>query len=117
MSKKKKDLARIKALNSLAMKRYKVSVLTVGLHNFTVTAMSEQDAHDKVLNGEGGRDAGKEGPVPFAVRIHDMSMIETEALTLNRMMQEMMGSMQEQAVANARKASGPNAPMIQVVSG
>ena len=117
MGKRKPNKSELAAINSLAMKQYKVSVLTVALHNFTVMAMSPEDAQQKVTQPEpgappAGRDAGKEGPVPFSVRVHDMSQIETQPITLQRMMQEMMGAMRETV---SKEQPESKSSVIQVV--
>ena len=83
--KAKKDL-RAKQLEALTLKTFKVSVITMGMHNFTILAASDQDAVDKVMKGH-GRDAGKEGPVPFAHRVQDMTIIMPPA-TLQQVMGE-----------------------------
>ena len=83
--KAKKDL-RAKQLEALTLKTFKVGVVTMGLHNFTIMATSDQDAIDKVMKGH-GRDAGKEGPVPFAHRVQDMTII-VPPVTLQQVMQE-----------------------------
>lgn len=117
---KTKERERMKAraakLEALTLKRYKVSVLSMALHNFTVMATSDQEAHDKVLNQKpgdppAGRDAGREGPVPFAVRVHDMSNIEP-APTLQTMMNEVT-----QAISKGETAPGDHAPkpLVEVV--
>ena len=81
----KKDL-RAKQLEAMALKRFKVSVITMGMHNFTIMATSDQNAVDLVMAGK-GRDAGKEGPIPFAQRVQDMSII-MPPVTLQQVMQE-----------------------------
>ena len=83
--KAKKDL-RARQLEALTLKRYKVSVITMGMHNFTIMATSDQDAVDKVMKGNGA-DAGKEGPIPFAQRVQDMSLI-TPPVSLQQVMAE-----------------------------
>ncbi len=74
MDEKAKQELRAKQLKALALKTFKVSVITMGMHNFTIMALNDQDAIAKVMAGH-GRDAGKEGPVPFAHRVQDMSVI------------------------------------------
>ena len=86
MEEKAKQELRARQLEALALKTYKVSVITMGMHNFTVMATSDQDAVDKVMKGH-GRDAGKEGPVPFAHRVQDMTII-TPPVTLQQVMNE-----------------------------
>ncbi|KKL86827.1 hypothetical protein LCGC14_1940830 [marine sediment metagenome] len=81
----KKEL-RAKQLEALTLKTFKVSVITMGMHNFTIMATSDQDAVDKVMKGH-GRDAGKEGPVPFAHRVQDMTII-MPPVTLQQVMGE-----------------------------
>lgn len=103
------------AVNSLTLKRYRVSVVTMGLHSFTVTATSEEEASSKVMQGEGGRDAGREGPVPFAVRVHDMTQLEVKPITLQNVINEMMASLREQP-QQQRPAVDPNpGGLIQVI--
>lgn len=103
MEDKAKAELRAKQLEALTLKRYKVSVITMGMHNFTVMATSDQDAVDKVMRKE-GRDAGKEGPIPFAHRVQDMSIV-TPPVTLQQVMNEVM---QGQA-APAESAVPPSA--------
>ena len=86
MDKAKAEL-RAKQLEALTLKRYKVGVVTMGLHNFTVTATDPQAAVDKVMKDKGSRDAGKEGPMPFGFRVQDMSIIGP-SVTLQQIMQE-----------------------------
>jgi len=71
---KVKQTLRQRQLEALALKQYKVGVITMGMHNFTVMATDEESAVDKVMK-KGGRDAGKEGPVPVGYRIQDMSIM------------------------------------------
>lgn len=86
MEKAKKSL-RAKQLESLTLKRFKISVITMGMHNFTIMAADDKTAVNKVMKGDGGRDAGKEGPVPFAFRVQDMAII-APPVTLQQVMQE-----------------------------
>lgn len=97
MEKVKNEL-RAKQLQAMAMKHYKVSVITMGMHNFTVMAADEKSAVDTVMKGKGGRDAGKEGPIPFAVRIQDMAIIQPPVT-----LQQVMGEI-------TKGAAGPAAP-------
>ncbi len=88
MEKSKADMSlRAKQLEALAMTRYKVSVITMGKYDFTIMAVDEKSAVDQVMKGKGGRDAGTEGPVPFAYRIQDMSIIQPP-VTLQQVMAE-----------------------------
>ena len=86
---KAKVALRAKQLETLVMKRYKVSVVTMGKHDFTVTAIDEQSAVDKVMRGEGGREAGKEGPKPMAFRVQDMTIIQPPIM-LDTIIQELL---------------------------
>ena len=105
MDEKAKKELRAKQLEALALKTYKVSVITMGMHNFTIMATDDQDAVDKVMKGH-GRDAGKEGPVPFAHRVQDMTIV-MPPVTLQQVMQE-IGQGQ---VANAKETVPPQ-PLI-----
>ena len=86
MNEKAKKELRAKQLEALTLKTFKVSVITMGMHNFTIMATDDQDAVEKVMKNH-GRDAGKEGPVPFAHRVQDMSII-TPPVTLQQVMRE-----------------------------
>ena len=86
---KRKKALRAAQLESLTLKQFRVGVITMGMHNFTIMAVDEKTAIDKVMKGEGGRDAGKEGPVPFAFRVQDMSIL-TPPVTLEQAMAEIM---------------------------
>lgn len=86
MNEKAKKELRAKQLEALSLTTFKVSVITMGMHNFTILASSDLDAVDKVMKGH-GRDAGKEGPVPFAHRVQDMSII-VPPVTLQQVMKE-----------------------------
>jgi len=86
MEKAKSDL-RAKQLQSLTLKQFKVGVITMGMHNFTIMATDEQSAVNKVMSGKGGRKAGKEGPLPFAFRVQDMAIIQPP-VTLEQVMKE-----------------------------
>lgn len=95
--KAKKDL-RAKQLEALTLKTFKVSVITIGMHNFTIMATSDQDAVDKVMKGH-GRNAGKEGPVPFAHRVQDMTII-MPPVTLQQVMGEITKMQQSNTPEN-----------------
>ena len=86
MNEKAKKELRAKQLEALTLKTFKVSVITMAMHNFTIMATGDQDAIDKVMKGH-GRDAGKEGPVPYAHRVQDMTII-MPPVTLQQVMQE-----------------------------
>jgi len=106
MDEKAKKELRAKQLEALAMKTYKVSVITMGMHNFTIMGTSDQDAVDKVMKGQ-GRDAGKEGPIPFAHRVQDMTIV-MPPVTLQQVMREIG---QGQVMADAKEAV-PSQPLI-----
>lgn len=105
MDEKAKKELRAKQLEALTLKTFKVSVVTMGMHNFTILATSDQDAVDKVMKGH-GRDAGKEGPVPFAHRVQDMSII-MPPVSLKQVMQEIGNG----AAANAAPQQ-PDQPLV-----
>ena len=86
MDEKAQKELRARQLEALTLKTFKVSVITMGMHNFTIMATGDEDAVTKVMKGH-GRDAGKEGPVPFAHRVQDMSII-TPPVTLQQVMRE-----------------------------
>ena len=104
MEEKAKKELRAKQLEAMALKTYKVSIITAGMHNFTIMATSDQDAIDKVMKGH-GRDAGKESPIPFAHRVQDMAII-SPPVTLQQVMNDIM---QGQA---AQANPAPPAPLI-----
>ena len=79
MEEKVKLQLRQRQLEALTLKQWKVGVITMGLHNFTIMAADEQSAVDKVMKQKGGRDAGKEGPVPIGFRVQDMSIVSPSA--------------------------------------
>ncbi len=105
MEEKAKQELRARQLEAMTLKQYKVSVITMGMHNFTVMAASDQDAVDKVMKGD-GRDAGKEGPIPFAHRVQDMTIV-TPPVTLQQVMRE-IGSGQ---MADT-KGQAPPTPLV-----
>ena len=105
MNEKAKKELRAKQLEALALKTYRVSVITMGMYNYTIMATNDQDAVDKVMKGN-GRDAGKEGPVPFAHRVQDMTIV-MPPVTLQQVMRE-IGRGQ---AANAKEAV-PSQPLI-----
>ncbi len=112
MDEKAKQELRARQLEALTLKRYKVSVITMGMHNFTVMATSDQDAVGKVMKGE-GRDAGKEGPVPFAHRVQDMTLI-MPPVTLQQVMGEVM---QGNAAATPQDTENTNSSPIITTGG
>lgn len=57
----------------LGLHHYRVSVILVGLNHFTIMANSPEEAQNKVMNGDGGRPAGAEGPTDFMALVHDRS--------------------------------------------
>lgn len=110
-----------KALDDATLKQYKVSIMTIALHNFTVMAPNEKRAHDLVVQPEpgappAGRSAGSEGPVPFATRVRDMTIVEGKDVTLSTMMQEMMANMREQVKAELGQEAVQASPSGLVVA-
>ena len=95
MDEKAKQELRARQLEALTLKTFKVSVVTVGMHNFTIMATDDQDAVDKVMKGH-GRDAGKEGPLPFAHRVQDTAIV-TPPVTLQQVMAEIVQGQAAQA--------------------
>ncbi len=90
MDEKVKATIRAKQLEALTLKQWKVTVITMGTHNRTVMAVDEQAAMKEVLQGQGGRDAGSEGPVSIGARIQDMAII-TPPVTLQQIVAEITG--------------------------
>ena len=72
----------------LVLNRFKVQVLTAALHSFTVVATDPQEAAQKVMRGDGGADAGREGPTPIACRVHPMALIEGREPTRQQTLEE-----------------------------
>ena len=107
MDEKAKKELRTKQLEALTLKTYKVSVITMGMHNFTITATSDQDAVEKVMKGS-GRDAGKESAVPFGYRVQDMAII-SPPITLKQVMGEII---QGQSMAQDPASPEPE-PLIK----
>lgn len=62
----------------LGLHHYRVSIILVGLNHYTIMANSPEEAQDKVMNGEGGRPAGAEGPTDFMALVHDRSNLNPE---------------------------------------
>lgn len=108
MDEKAKKELRARQLEALALKQYKVSVITMALHNFTVMGTNEQDAAQKIAQGH-GRNAGKEGPVPFAHRVQDMTII-TPPVTLKQVMDEIVQG-------QAAQANPPTPPSTLITPG
>ena len=107
MDEKAKKELRARQLEALTLKTYKVSVITMGMHNFTILAAGDKDAVDKVMEGH-GRDAGKENPIPFAHRVQDMSIV-MPPVTLQQVMAEVM---QGQAGAKTGQSMEPQPKII-----
>jgi hypothetical protein len=59
----------------LVLNRFKVQVLTAALHSFTVVATSPQEAFQKVTTGQGGVEAGREGPSPIAINMTPLGVV------------------------------------------
>ena len=101
---KVKQQLRARQLEALALKQFKVGVITMGMHNFTIMAADEQSAVDKVMKGKGGRDAGKEGPVPIGFRVQDMAIITPQAT-----LQQVIGEVLKGDLSNASDQKPPEA--------
>ena len=98
----------------LVLNRYKVQVLTAALHSFTVVAASAQEAAQKVGTGQGGAEAGREGPSPIAMRVHPMHLIEGREPTLQTALEEFVrGAAQQTQNGSGPVQTGPS--LITVV--
>ncbi len=110
MEKSKQEL-RARQLEALSLKQFKVGVVLMSMHNFTIMATDEQSAVDKVMkkgpSGEpGGRDAGKEGPVPIGFRVQDMAIIQPQPT-----LQQVIGEILQGNLAQAPDEKQPK-PLI-----
>lgn len=98
----------------LGLHHYRISVVLVGLNNYTIIANSPQEAQEKVMKGEGGLPAGSEGPTDFMALCHDRSVISPGGPpTLQRIMASLQHAVMLQA-REAQKNAKPN--MIPVGS-
>ncbi|MGH8650897.1 MAG: hypothetical protein ACREYE_01385, partial [Gammaproteobacteria bacterium] len=68
--------------DGMILTRYKVQVLTAALHSFTIVAASPQEAYQKVSTGQGGAEAGREGPTPIALNVQPQALVDEKPLTL-----------------------------------
>lgn len=102
--------------NALVLNRYKVQVLTAALHSFTIVAANPQEAAQKVTGGQGGAEAGREGPTPIAMRVHPMALIEGREPTLQAAIEEFVrGAVQGLTARTEQIPASADASLITVV--
>lgn len=102
--------------NSLILTRFKVQVLTAALHSFTIVATSPQEAVNKVMDGQGGAEAGREGPTPIAVQVQPMALVDEKPSTLQQAIEKFVVDAVNQnrnRAAQGMPAASPS--LIQVV--
>ena len=105
--------------NGMILQKFKVQVLTAALHSFTIVATSPEEAVNKVMSGQSGAEAGREGPSPIAFNVTPVGVIDADAhITLQRAIEKFIVDTVSQN--KARQAQGiPPAPLhslIQVVT-
>ena len=102
--------------NGIVLQRYKVQVLTAALHSFTIVAPSPAEAYQKVVGGQGGAEAGREGPTPIAVQVHPMGVVgEQPTITLQGAIEKFVVDAAAQGQARAAQGMPPASSLIQVV--
>ena len=100
----------------LVLNRFKVQVLTAALHSFTVVATDPQEAAQRIMKGEGGAEAGREGPTPIACRVHPMTLIEGREPTLQQALEEFVrGAAQQTQNGSVDAQNGQVAPSLIAV--
>ena len=104
--------------SDMILQRFKVQVLTAALHSFTVVATSPQEAANKVMAGQGGAEAGREGPTPIAAQVYPMALVNEKPMTLQAAVEKFVvdAVSQRQAMAAQgipQEAAAPS--LIQVV--
>jgi hypothetical protein len=103
--------------NGLILTRFKVQVLTAALHSFTVVATSPQDAVQKVMSGQGGAEAGREGPSPIAMQVQPMALLDEKPITLQQALEKFVMDTVNQNRNRTAQGMPPVAPkLIEVVS-
>ena len=104
--------------NGMILQRFKVQVLTAALHSFTIVATSPQEALQKVTSGQGGAEAGREGPTPIACNVQGQGVVGGEHLTLQQALEKFIVDAVAQNRARQEQGMPPAPPtsLIQVVA-
>ena len=100
----------------VVLQRFKVQVLTAALHSFTVVATSAQDAAQKVMAGQGGAEAGREGPSPIAAHVYPMALVQDKPMTLQNAVERFVADAVSQNRGQVVPSGSPAPSLIQVVS-